>query len=148
LPAFLWALALHVPSARATLGEASSSVEDNRQHLAASRSVQKRPWGERHELLLPTGVVVREYIAPGGRVFAVSWSGPRIPDLRELLGGYFSELSRRGPGLGHHHARVTGADVVIQSSGHARFFAGRAWVPSLVPAGTEIGALLEAEEKP
>jgi hypothetical protein len=32
--------------------------------------------------------------------------------------------------------------VIIESSGHARSFSGRAWVPSLVPASVAIDTVL------
>jgi hypothetical protein len=117
----------------------------NQQRLGAARQVQKVASGERHELRLPSGVVVHEYVSPAGAVYAITWSGPRPPDLRELLGPYFAQLARRDsyPRNGHHHMTMTGSDLEIRSSGHRGSFAGRAWVPSLVPSGVDVGASLD-----
>jgi hypothetical protein len=123
--------------AQATLGGDGASVAANQQHLGGALQMQKLAQGERHELRLPSGIVVREYVSPGGAVYAITWSGPTMPDLRELLGSYFAQLARRDshPHSGHHRMTMTGSDLEIRSSGHGRAFVGRAWVPSLVPAG-------------
>jgi hypothetical protein len=123
--------------ARATLGGDAGSIATNQQRLAATRAVKPLPHGEYHELRLPSGPVVREYVSASGTVYAVSWHGHGMPNLQELLGAYFAQLStgrRRG---GHHHMALGGSDFVVQSSSHGRLFSGRAWVPSLVPAGVD-----------
>ena len=131
--------------AHATLGSDGASVAANQQHLGGARQVQKLAQGERHELRLPSGIVVREYVSAGGAVYAITWSGPRMPDLRELLGSYFAQLARRDSHShgGHHRMTMTGSDLEIRSSGHGRAFTGRAWVPSLVPAGVHPDASLD-----
>jgi hypothetical protein len=121
--------------ARATLGGDLASVAENQQHMAGTRQVVRILSGERHDLLLPSGTLVREYVSSSGVVYAISWRGPRIPDLRELLGAHFAELANRDRRGGHNRMTVTGADLVVQSSGHRRSFEGRAWIPSLLPAG-------------
>lgn len=131
--------------AGATLGGDLASVATNQQHLAATRQVTKLASGERHDLQLASGIVVHEYVSPAGEVYAITWRGPRVPDLRELLGRYFTQLANRDsrPRGGHHRMTLNGADLVIQSSGHRRSFAGRAWVPSLVPSGVNLDSVLE-----
>ena len=122
--------------AHATLGGDVASVQANQEHLGASRQVAKLPSGERHDLLLPSGTFVHEYVSTTGAVYAVTWSGPRIPDLRELLGPSFTQLERgevRRNGL--HRMSFSGSDLEIRSMGRRGAFAGRAWVPSLVPPG-------------
>jgi hypothetical protein len=129
--------------ARATLGGDAASIAVNQQRLAATRRMQKIASGERHDLDLASGTVVHEYVSPAGLVYAIAWSGPRMPDLRELLGGYFAQLSSRAPRGGHHRMALVGSDLVVRSSAHRHTFAGRAWVPSLVPPGVRPGAGLE-----
>jgi len=131
--------------ARATLGGDLASVATNQQHLAATRQVRKLASGEQHELQLASGIVVHEYVSTTGEVYAITWRGPRMPDLRELLGRYFTQLDHRDsrPRGGHHRMTLTGTDLVIQSSGHRRSFAGRAWVPSLVPSGVNLDDVRE-----
>jgi hypothetical protein len=138
----------YAPEARATLGGDVASVVTNQARLGATRQALKVASGERHELVLPSGIVVRQYLSQSGAVYAVAWSGPRMPDLRELLGPYFAQWEQTDPAQrrGLHHMVMTGTDLVIQSSGHRGSFAGRAWVPSLVPAGVHPEISLEGPE--
>ena len=86
---------------------------------------------------LASGTTVREYVGTDGIVFAVAWNGPLLPDLRELLGDHFATLTgasarQRTTGRGGVHAAT--ADVTIESTGHMRAYAGRAWVGARLPA--------------
>ncbi len=131
--------------ARATLGGDVASVAADQARFTAEHRLEKFAAGERHELRLPSGIVVVEYVSPGGTVYGVAWRGPRMPDLGALLGPFFEPLSkhqltRRG---GHHAVDLKGDDLVVQSSGHRRSFAGRAWIPSLVPAGLDPATTIE-----
>ncbi|MBI5783861.1 MAG: DUF2844 domain-containing protein [Rhodocyclales bacterium] len=83
------------------------------------------------------GTTVREYLLPTGEVFAVAWSGPRMPNLQRLLGAYFEsyrdEAASRPPG--RRPIAIDRSDLVVQSGGHPRAFHGRAYLPQRVPAG-------------
>jgi hypothetical protein len=117
-----------------------SSVAVNHASLGGALHVTALGQGERHELTLPSGVVVRQYVA-GGTVYAIAWSGPRPPNLRELLGAYFSKLDGASGGSSHHRMSLKGADFRVETMAHRGSFTGRAWVPSLVPAGVDVGVL-------
>jgi hypothetical protein len=136
-------------TAHATLGGDVASVAGNRQHLGGVGDVHvlKLAYGERHELTLPSGLVVHEFVSPTGAVYAVTWRGPRMPDLRELLGPYFTQLESRDafPHTGHHQMKMSGFDLEIRASGHLHSFSGRAWVPSMVPVGVNIDASFDRE---
>lgn len=96
-----------------------------------------------HEIATPSGTVVREFAAADGRVFAVAWSGPTMPDLRQLLGENFA-IYAAPPASGpraHAHRTLTRGDLVVQSSGRMRAFSGRAYLSSLVPSGVAIDGL-------
>lgn len=87
---------------------------------------------------LDNGTVVREYSDSSGTVFAVSWNGPFLPDLRTLLGAHFDTLrseAAKTPKAGHSQLAVDRPDVVIVSNGHMRAFSGKAWIPDALPAG-------------
>ncbi len=125
-------------SSYATLGAAASDFSNElarikpRQLAAATANYQI------NESTLQGGTVVREYLAPGGTVFAVSWSGPFLPDLRTLLGKHFSTLTAetaKAPKAGHSQLQLERPDVVIESGGHMRAYVGRAWIPGAFPAG-------------
>jgi hypothetical protein len=88
----------------------------------------------RHEL--DSGTSVREYLDATGKVFAVSWSGPFLPDLRELLGTHFEAMqAQAGQREPHSRLSVRRSDVVIVSTGRMGAFEGRAWLPASLPSG-------------
>jgi uncharacterized protein DUF2844 len=101
--------------------------------LAAYTDVQKK---------LESGTVVHEYVDAQGTVFAVSWSGPYMPDLKELLGSHFEALvahaGTAGRG-GRSQLTLKQSDLVIVSGGHMGAFEGRAWLPPKLPAGFNPG---------
>jgi hypothetical protein len=96
----------------------------------------------RVQLELESGTVVRVFRDRSGAVFAVSWSGPFLPDMRELLGPHFAALSdqQRRPGPGGNLV-VRHGSVVVVSEGRLGAFHGRAWLPGQLPAGFNPGAL-------
>jgi hypothetical protein len=129
--------------ASATLGEPESSMTAEAQ--LSSASIKRSDFGSYriHELQLPSGTVVREYAGSDGRIFAVTWSGPFIPDLRQTLGSYFAEFSAKAP-LAHgnrKHLEVRQADLVVESGGHMRGHHGFAYLPQAIPAGLAAGDL-------
>jgi hypothetical protein len=121
----------------ASLGDDLPSVEADRASMKADLRKAQAGLYEIHELVTPQGTTVREFAAPSGKVFAVSWRGPFKPDLRQTLGNYFEtyRAAARTPGSTRSHASVRERDLVVHASGHMRSFAGLAYVPSLVPAG-------------
>jgi len=93
---------------------------------------------------LDSGTVVREYTDTAGKVFAVSWNGPMLPDLRTLLGDKFSTMTSsaaKRPKAGHSQLALEQSDVVIVSNGHMRSFSGQAWIPSALPAGFDTSTI-------
>jgi hypothetical protein len=121
----------------AALGEDASSVEADRAGMkGAWLHVTTAAAYALHEIHTPQGMRVHEYVSPGGKVFAVSWRGPGIPDLRHMLGSYYAQFEQAtsAPTRDRHHLSVRTPQVIVQSSGHARAFFGRAWVPALLPA--------------
>jgi hypothetical protein len=93
---------------------------------------------------LDSGTIVREYSNAAGVVFAVSWNGPTLPDLRTLLGDKFTTMTSaagKRPKAGHSQLAVEQSDVVIVSNGHMRSFAGHAWIPSALPAGFDTNTI-------
>ena len=96
-----------------------------------------------HELQLPSGTVLREYAA-GGNVFAVAWNGPTMPNLKQILGQYFPEFVAgvaAGP-VNHRHLQLQRGDLIVQSSGRMRAFAGRAYLATHLPAGVSADDVL------
>jgi hypothetical protein len=124
----------------AALGEPESSITDEVQHLKGSIKSTLRTNYRVHEIQLPSGTVLREFAAIGGNVFAVAWSGPAIPDLRQALGRYFdvyvtAAQAKQGT---RRHLLIEQSEFVMQSSGHMRAFSGRAYLPQALPPGTSV----------
>ena len=127
----------------ATLGGEESSVEADRAHMKATVQTTKTDGYSVHEIKTPIGTAVREYVAPGGRVFAVAWQGPFIPDMQQLLGTYFQQFSAaakkaRESYHGRRPLNIQESGLVMQSSGHMHAYWGRAYDPGLVPQGIKL----------
>ena len=141
--ALLFGMLCLAPAAHATLGEPYASIAADQSRMSASLKVTARAGYEVHEMTLPSGTALREYVTGNGLVFAVTWSGPYLPDLRQTLGKYFADYSaeaqsKRG---GHNHLLLDRSDLVIQSNGHMRSFNGRAYLVASVPAGVSVDEL-------
>jgi hypothetical protein len=125
-----------VPS-QATLGEDEGSAETDRMHLNAHRTMRSRAGYTMQEMLLPSGTTVHEYVAPSGKVFAVTWRGPALPDLEQILGGHFQTFMSAPDAL-QIPRRVRSLqrdELVVHSAGHQRAFSGYAYIPALLPPG-------------
>ena len=132
-------LALALP-ASASLGDDVASVQRDQAKLQASLQKTSNDRYEIHEMHTPNNTVVREFVSPAGKVFGVTWQGPARPDMQQLLGSYFDHFTQaaqtqkaqrksRGP------IAIREDGLVVEMSGHGRWFAGRAYVPQMVPAG-------------
>ena len=136
------ALMPHVASA--TLGQPETTVQnDIAQAHASLKSSQDRTAYRVHEIQLPSGTVMREFVAPDGNVFAVAWQGPTRPDLRQALGQYFDAFASapRSKFSDRRHVQIQQGDVVVQSGGHMRALSGRAYLQSAIPSGVNLGEL-------
>jgi len=125
--------------AHAGLGEGAGSVMADAGLLQGTVDTLTLTQYDRIEITAASGLRVREYLTRDGAVFAVAWTGPVIPDLSRLLGPSFKAYSAAlaaldHPGL-HRSVRVASSTLIVESSGHLRAFAGRAYLPARVPAG-------------
>ena len=126
-------------SAWASLGQDVPSVENDRAQLEGSIAITAAASHTVHEIQLPTGTVVREFVDASGTVFAVSWHGPFVPNLRQLLGSYLPALAeaaraRQPRGPAHRGLLLETPELVVEAGGHMRALFGRAYIPALVPA--------------
>ena len=129
--------------ASATLGEPEASVAADGVELQGSIKASDQGMYRVHEIQLPSGTLVREYAGLDGAVFAVTWHGPYVPNLRQLFGRYFDAYvgAAKTPYADHHHLVVKQGDLVVEASGHMRAFNGRAYLPQAIPNGLSIGDL-------
>jgi hypothetical protein len=136
----LWAMRAH-----ASLGGDSASVQADRDELQGLVTITAQAGYDVWEIKTESGMVVREFARRSGTVFALCWSGPAMPDLRQLLGAHFeayatalSQLER--PGL-HRSLRIETGGMVVAGGGHLRAYAGRAFVPAELPPGFSVAEL-------
>jgi hypothetical protein len=141
--ALIVALMAKATTAQAALGEKVTSIERDRGALGGTLRSRNAPGHVVHEIETPAGGLVRELASPSGTVFGVAWEGPRVPDLRQLLGSKFAafEEAARAPRRRRGPLVLQTPDLVVESYGHARGFRGRAYVPELLPAGVSIDAI-------
>jgi hypothetical protein len=131
--------ALSLPALAALGGDMDSVTSDLVKMKGTLRTTSAAAYTV-HEIQTPSGTAVREYVAPTGKVFAVAWSGPKMPDLEQTLGSYFAQLSAAPRPAHPNHARfaLTEPGFVVQSSGHMRAYFGRAYVPQLLPPNVSV----------
>ena len=141
------ALALTTLNAAATLGAAPLSAQ------ATSAAVKKQATTRSasalytvHETTLENGTVLREYTGANGQVFALTWRGPVLPDMQDMLGSYlplYTEQLRqqKAQGLRRGPVAIQHASLVLRSSGRMRRFSGQAYAPALLPSGVAIAEL-------
>ncbi len=129
--------------AEATLGGPASSTQTDQLQMKATLRMSPGTRFTVHEMALPSGTTVREYVTMQGTVFAVAWKGPRMPDLRQLMGTYFDQYLQAVPPArgGHAGVAVSQPDLVVHSMGHTRAFSGHAYLPPLLPADVPVDEL-------
>lgn len=139
LAALLLIQALSLPTF-AALGGNLGSIEDDQLKMKGTLRTTVAEHYTVHEIQTPAGTLLREYVAPSGVVFAVAWRGPRVPDLRQTLGSYFTQFTAapRPAHPNHAHFAISEPNLVLQSSGHMRAYAGRAYDPQLLPANVAV----------
>ena len=87
----LLVLALPVPALAALGGDVASVQEDQAQMKGSLKTIEATAY-TLHEIKA-AGTVVHEYVSPAGEVFGVSWQGPYIPNMQQILGSYYQAFS-------------------------------------------------------
>ena len=133
--------------AMASLGGNVGSIQTDTVHMNANVTRTAGDIYETHQLQSPTGTVVNEYLSSSGTVFAVTWHGPFMPDMQQILGSYFQQysaaLSSQAPSqassqprqYGRHPLDIRQPGLVVQTGGHMRAHWGRVYIPALTPTG-------------
>lgn len=133
---------IYAERVEAALGEAEDSVVSDQKALVGNRLSKVVRNGYTIQELRSDSVIVREYIAPTGVVFAVAWNGLIHPDLKPLLGSYAGEYETamrhawREPGRRHRQVKTN--RIVVEKWGHMRNLQGRAYLPALIPSGVSV----------
>lgn len=140
--ALIGLLALFPFCSNAELGGKLDSVRSDQAKMKASLRVDAKPTFTVHALESQTGNKINEYVNIDDVVFAVSWNGPTMPNLQQLLGSTYFDRYTTELAASKHAARgpilIQQSDFVIHSGGRLRAFSGKAYVPSLLPAGFDL----------
>lgn len=138
------AVAANAAPARAALGSDITSVQADQVHMQGSIRATVTASYTVHQIQAATGTVVREYVSSSGKsagkVFGIAWQGPWPPDMRQLLGSYFQQYVQAANAqsearMGRRPLVIELPGLVVQVGGHPRAFAGRAYVPEMLPTG-------------
>lgn len=142
-------LDLSARPAYAALGATTASIEPDRASMKGQLRSRSGAGYSVAEITAASGTVVREYVSPSGVVFAVSWSGPSMPNLQQTFGTYFTQFqaavqARRAqepPRRGHNHLEIHTPSLVVHAMGHMRQYFGVAYVPALMPTNVSFSDL-------
>jgi hypothetical protein len=132
-------IALAFPGRRAcaALGADAASIVADTDRMNGTCSSKAASKYTIHEIRASSGIAVREFVGGDGKVFAVTWRGPFLPNMRQLLGAYFEPYSQamRSKHARHRPFVIDQPGLVLHSSGHMRFFSGDAHIPAALPDG-------------
>ncbi|MEI6146217.1 MAG: DUF2844 domain-containing protein [Methylococcales bacterium] len=135
----LWLNLLIIPiPVLATLGEDFSPALIKKTHQLSALRVNPQNKYTVNEYAVEAGTLVREFVGPTGKVFAVIWKGPYIPDLRQLLGVHFNDYAATAAQLsrpGRHPLMLRNSQLVINAGGHLHAFSGLVYLPDQMPEG-------------
>jgi hypothetical protein len=127
--------------ALAALGGTARSVDADQLHMKAAHAIRAQEGFTTHLMTLDSGTEVSEFVSTAsGQVFAVSWKGPFMPDLQQLLGPHFSTFTNAAAQnrLGLHRAEMNTPGLVVRSTGRTRAFSGFAYLPDQLPQGVSV----------
>jgi hypothetical protein len=129
------------PAAHAELGGDVASVLRDHEALRAVDVVAATTLlYDVHEARSADGLQVRQYVErTSGKVFAVTWEGPRSPDVGELLGAsastyYEAVHAHKG---GHHVLSIDEPNLSLTVLRLPRGWQGKAYLPLAIPAGID-----------
>lgn len=138
-------LALSLPALAALGGDVTSVQQDKAQMKGTLKTTQAAAYTV-HEITAPGNTVIKEYVSPAGKVFAIVWHGQFVPNMQQLLGSYYKQFSDAAAAKRESHLRQRGlnvqqSDLVIQNGGHPRAYFGKAYVPSMFPQGVTMDGI-------
>lgn len=109
-----------------------ASVESDARFVGASSVASPLAGATLYTQQLSGGVTLRQYVSPAGKVFAVGWEGPVLPDFRRLLGEHYTRYSE-ALRQQNRQVHIQRSDLVLEAGGMMRAFSGRAYLPTQLP---------------
>lgn len=133
-------------AAQAVLGATADTVQEDQVRFKGVRSESAGAQMTTHEISLPDGSSIREYVNAAGVVFAVSWRTRLKPNLEALLGTQFAAHAApvsAAPGVAgiKRQQSIRQPNLVVHQAGRMNAFAGLAYDPTLVPDGIDAETL-------
>ena len=115
-------LALSLPG---IVGGDVTSVQQDQAQMKSTLKTTEAEASTIHELTAPGKTMIKEYVSPEGKVFTITWSGPFIPNMQQLLGTYFDRFAQaakaqRESHLGHWPVGIQQPDSFSKTAAHAR----------------------------
>ena len=120
-------------------GTTASILSEQKQFNSQLTSSQQNGYSV-YTQTLTSGTSFQEYVSPSGIIFAISWSGPTLPNIQAIFGNYYANYlsaaqeSRRS-------IYSSSDSLVIQSTGIMGAFQGFAFLPKQAPAGFTLNNL-------
>ena len=129
--------------ALAALGEYEGSVALDQQVMRGELREEVHSGYKLHQIITPEGAVIREYVAPDGKVFGISWRAHVLPNLSQLLGSYFPRVQQAAQARNQRGGPlvIQTVDFVYFSGGRMMNFHGSAFVPGLLPKNVTAGVV-------
>lgn len=134
IAAILFLIGLLPSVAQAELGSNASSVLAEQKEFNSQLATSNQNGVTVYTLTLLSGTVIQEYASANGVIFALSWSGPDLPNLQVILGNYFKDYLA-GIKQSRGAFSINTEIIVIQSAGMMGAFQGFALLPKQAPAG-------------
>jgi hypothetical protein len=128
---------------RAELNGTISSIDVDRDYVAGKVTANPRFGSTVYEITDRNGTIIREYASPAGRIFAISWEGRFMPEMKHFLGDLFEPYvsAMRSEHKTHNWRQpilIHTSNLTFENDGHMGWYYGRAYVESSVPGGFSI----------
>lgn len=121
-------------------GDVASVLRDHEALRAADVVAVTTQQYDVHEARSADGLQVHQYVErTSGKVFAVTWEGPRSPDIGALLGAsaelyYAAAHAHKGS---HHVLSIDDPNLSLTVLRLPRGWQGKAYLPLAIPAGID-----------
>jgi hypothetical protein len=130
----------------AGLGEDTTSIPADQARLHGTLRTTQGEAYTVHEIDSASGTAVREYVSASGKIFAVAWQGAWPPNMRQVLATYFDQYKQALQVRANQHAGrrplvIQQPGLIVETAGHMRSFAGRAYIPAMLPQGVSAEAI-------
>jgi|APCry1669189034_1035192.scaffolds.fasta_scaffold05507_3 hypothetical protein len=142
ITAILFLVGLIPSVSQAELGSNIASVMAEQKGFNSQLTTSNQNGATVYTLTLPSGTVIQEYASANGVIFALSWSGPELPNLQAILGNHFKDYLT-GIKQSRGAFSINTESIAIQSAGMMGAFQGFALLPKQAPVGFTIQNLAQ-----